>query len=85
MIKQTTDGYLVYCPACKTDHLFDHRWDFNGDLELPTFTPSLVVQIDFSIKNRPDKKCHSFLIDGEWHYLNDCTHEMAGQTVKIKP
>lgn len=27
--------------------------------------------------------CHSFIKDGMIQYLNDCTHEMAGQTVEL--
>ena len=27
--------------------------------------------------------CHSFVIDGKIQYLNDCTHELAGQTVNM--
>lgn len=38
-------GWLVLCPACKTGHKFvAQRWDFNGDLQRPTFTPSMLVQ-----------------------------------------
>ena len=38
--------YFIECPGCKTLHPFHvdpkHkiRWDFNGDLEKPTFSPS---------------------------------------------
>jgi hypothetical protein len=41
--------YFIECPGCKTLHPFHvdpkHkiRWDFNGDLEKPTFSPSLMV------------------------------------------
>lgn len=27
--------------------------------------------------------CHSFVTDGKIQFLNDCTHELAGQTVEI--
>ena len=27
--------------------------------------------------------CHSFVTDGKIQYLNDCTHELAGQTVEM--
>ena len=27
--------------------------------------------------------CHSFVKNGEIQFLNDCTHELAGQTVKL--
>jgi hypothetical protein len=28
--------------------------------------------------------CHSFVRDGKIQYLNDCTHELAGQTVDLE-
>lgn len=27
--------------------------------------------------------CHSFIRDGQWQFLTDCTHALAGQTVDI--
>lgn len=36
-------GYIIMCPGCDQDHLFDvKRWTFNGDLEKPTFSPSML-------------------------------------------
>lgn len=29
------------------------------------------------------KVCHSFVRNGKIEYLNDCTHELAGQTVEL--
>lgn len=28
--------------------------------------------------------CHSFVTNGSIQYLNDCTHELAGQTVELE-
>jgi hypothetical protein len=33
-------GYVVYCPGCKENHFYDSRWNFNGNFDFPTFTPS---------------------------------------------
>ena len=30
-------------------------------------------------------RCHSWVTDGQWHYLADCTHTMAGQVVDMVP
>jgi hypothetical protein len=76
----TVDGvecYVFHCPGCKFGHRFEvgnGRWTFNGDLERPTFTPSLV-----SITNEPI--CHLFMRDGKIEFLSDSKHELAGQTV----
>ena len=29
--------------------------------------------------------CHSFVSDGQWQFLGDCTHALAGQTVPVVP
>ncbi|MCF6221644.1 MAG: hypothetical protein L3J65_11075 [Robiginitomaculum sp.] len=77
-----TDGteYLVSCPGCGCEHWFrtsgaEPNWHFDGNLECPTVTPSLLVQ--------GQHRCHSFITNGKWIYLQDCTHDLAGQTVPI--
>lgn len=73
--------YIFYCPACQCVHPFEvPRWDFNGDLERPTFTPSLRV-----FQREGDTRataCHLFLKDGRIEYCGDCPHAMAGQTIE---
>lgn len=39
-----TTGHMIFCPACGCGHKFDvGRWQFNGDFEKPTFSPSMHV------------------------------------------
>ncbi|XJZ25961.1 DUF6527 family protein [Bacillota bacterium Lsc_1132] len=69
--------YAFYCPGCKENHAYTKdRWEYNGNDEKPTFTPSLLY---------PKKKirCHLFLTEGKIQYLSDCDHELAGQTVEV--
>lgn len=73
-------GWLVECPACGYGHLFDSRWTFNGNVDSPTFTPSMLV----NASGKYGKVCHSFVTDGKIRFLNDCQHELAGQTVELK-
>lgn len=71
--------HLVRCPACGNSHSFDERWTFNGDLEKPTFFPSMLVT---SADDKGNKTvCHSFLTEGVWNYCADSTHKYAGQHV----
>ena len=70
-------GYTIYCQGCKTHHVFDKRWTFNGDFEKPTFSPSMLVN-----KDKPNR-CHSFVRDGKIQFLDDCFHELKGQTVDL--
>lgn len=56
-------------------------WNWNGDLEKPTLHPSIlsfgeVVPEGYS-------RCHSFLTDGVFNFLEDSTHSLAGQSVPL--
>ena len=73
------DGWVIYCPGCKYLHKFRYGWSFNGNTEFPTFSPSLVIRL----VHEKDARCHSFVRDGKIEFLQDCKHELAGQTVKL--
>ena len=78
--------YIFKCAGCKCLHVVNVNkntpvhWGFNGDVNKPTFTPSLLVN-----QSHPESRCHSFIRDGKIQYLNDCYHELKGQTVDIPP
>lgn len=73
--------WVFECPGCNCCHYADDRWTFNGDAESPTFSPSIFVNSDGSNPTVP--RCHSFVRNGKIEFLNDCTHELAGQTVDM--
>lgn len=79
-----TVGWMIECPACKSGHLFDQRWEFNGDVERPTFKGSMLSngRAD-AVVNETAPRCHSYVTDGRIEYLADCSHAMAGQTVDL--
>lgn len=70
-------GWLIDCPGCGMSHLFDNRWNFNGDVDKPTFTPSMLARWP------ENNVCHSFVTDGKIKFLNDCTHDLKGQEVEM--
>jgi hypothetical protein len=84
-----TNGYKhveFFCPGCKCQHAFRIAgskdvgpiWDWNGDLDKATFSPSLLYQ------GGPNStRCHSFVRDGRIQFLDDCSHELKGQTVDV--
>ena len=83
-------GELVECPACGYGHLFrtvPHEnlpvWTFNGDRDKPTFSPSMLVNSRTHVTNPDAILCHSFVRDGKFEFLSDCSHAMAGKTVEI--
>lgn len=73
--------YLLWCPACDDIVMIDDSWGWNGDAEAPTFTPSLLTEVKFTDGRR--YVCHSFVTDGVWNYLGDCTHDKAGESVPV--
>jgi len=73
-------GWIFHCPGCNEPHWFeDDRWQFNGDMERPTFSPSLLM----GSKGMAGPRCHLFVREGKIQFLGDCEHEMAGQTVDM--
>ena len=104
ILRDTTDnGLMFWCPGCNEAHRIQHgagggpRWGWNGDIEKPTFTPSILVQ---GVKRMTDTEhasymrgeglppaipftCHSFVADGNIQFLGDCSHALAGQTVPL--
>lgn len=81
---------MIFCPACKCGHGFrvgrvgGPSWTFNGNMEKPTFAPSLLCTWKSGDPPIPHV-CHSYVRDGQIQFLNDCTHAMAGQTVALEP
>lgn len=92
-------GIFVWCPGCEYTsddgrkvgglHLLPisgntkkrPTWKWNGDLVRVTLSPSIITKI-----NRKKRfVCHSFLQDGYWWFLGDCTHSLARQTVPMLP
>ena len=71
--------YTFYCPGCKGTHSFDSSWTFNDNYDKPTVTPSILVD-----KNRPERRCHSFITDGNIKFLGDCFHEFKNTTVRLE-
>lgn len=98
-----TQVLIFKCPGCVENHKATVagdgvKWEWNGSLELPTISPSLLVQgVQWSAEEHPEFHraahpsvpaggavvCHSFVNDGYIQYLDDCTHMLKGQTVEI--
>lgn len=81
-------GYMFWRPACKERHSFRTAkyeldpverpmWSFDGNMESPTFAPSL--------RYLTGTRCHLFVKAGTIEYCTDCPHEFAGKTVPMVP
>lgn len=89
------------CPGCDNAHTINTNvWAWNGNLDRPTFTPSVLVRgnqwpkDEYPEYHKPahaqvapgdDTVCHSFVTDGRIEFLCDCTHALGGQTVDLPP
>lgn len=96
-----TDDYGIvrlwfWCPGCDEPHApvvatplhpngSEPVWTWNGDLENPTISPSVLVRYGRLSGQEPVRVCHLFLKEGKLEFLSDCTHELAGQTVELPP
>jgi hypothetical protein len=80
-----------------TDRPHFPAWEFDGNYEAPTFAPSILVRGGRRLTDDeadrimagekleiPKRVCHSFVRAGHIQFLGDCTHELAGQTVKLE-
>lgn len=99
ILRDAIDGngvkYLHFrCPGCNGVHGVSvtggHAWGWNGDVDKPTFTPSVLVTYPANPNAseefkewRTERRCHSFVTDGRIQFLSDCTHALAGQTVDL--
>lgn len=86
-----------YCEGCQQEHQVSSLWQFNGDHNRPTLSPSIMVKGVLPVTDKEAERimkgerfqpkefsCHSFIKDGQIEYLDDCTHHLAGQTIKLK-
>lgn len=87
-VSDQSNTLIVKCPGCGGFHQIwigdgsGPRWQFNGDFDHPTFSPSLLVRAHDD-EDGEDYICHSFIRDGHWEFLSDCTHSLAGQRVPM--
>lgn len=74
--------YKIYCEGCRHHHFINTQernsnnaiWKFNGDLNRPTFIPSIHIKVEgVSI-------CHFTITDGIIKYENDCEHDLREST-----
>lgn len=81
--------YLFFCPACEHGHVYtikcDYegpKWNFNGDMNNPTFSPSLLNWIP-GPNGEKKEVCHLFVKNGKIEFCPDSYHEFAGKIVPL--
>ena len=59
-------------------------WTFNGDMDNPTFGPSLLIyEGRFEDGELSHPRCHLFVRNGKIQYCPDCGHDLKGKTVDM--
>jgi len=83
-------GYVVIkCRACGQHLIPVPRWNFNDDLESPTFTPS--INETCNDPGHPSyqpqaqsSRCHFVITSGQIAYQGDCSHDLKGHTLPLE-
>lgn len=90
------DALAFVCPGCEAmkdggsglhllpvnDSEKTPAWSWDGNLERPTVSPSILTRYSRD-EGKSHDICHSFLRDGVFEFLNDCTHPLAGKKVEM--
>lgn len=82
--------YTHWCPACNEPHDYavetpfwnGARWSWDGNVEAPSFQPSMSIKIG-PFPDGHIERCHYYLTAGKLIYTGDCTHSLKGQTVPL--
>lgn len=54
-------------------------WGFNGNLDKPTFDPSVRHYIVNPETKEETTICHYHIVEGKMNYCNDCKHHLNGK------
>lgn len=79
-IERSTGSGLHGLPIRGTPGAGETSWNWNGDLELVTLDPSILTRYPYGDS---ELVCHSYVRNGQWQFLTDCSHALAGQTVDM--
>jgi hypothetical protein len=91
--------FAHWCPGCGQMHGVPVSWNFDGNYDAPTVSPSVRITGKQTLKdekgewtgewvrdasgNAVDMCCHYILTAGQLNFCGDCTHALAGQTVPL--
>jgi len=79
-LRRGESAYFHWCPGCNEMHPLPDGWQFDGNLEKPTFSPSF--KHDGWVGGKIGV-CHYLLIKGKLHFQNDCTHDLNSKVVEL--
>ena len=56
-LRKTTDGYSYWCQGCEEMHHITTGWQFDGNVNAPTFSPSVLVRIGHYVQGWQGPDC----------------------------
>lgn len=98
VLRRAAGGYMHWCPGCEETHVLPDSWQFDGNFEVPTFSPSfkhqcmqrVFVDGEWTGEWKRDAAgatipaiCHYVLTLGVLNFQPDCTHALAGKSVPL--
>jgi hypothetical protein len=84
--------YYFFCPGCGHAHPYRvPRWKFDGNVNEPTFTPSLRL-FHYAMEKggkiieprREVTDCHVNITNGKLFFHGDCAHKLRGQVDMVE-
>jgi hypothetical protein len=101
VLRKAETGHSHWCPGCGEMHHIPDSWRFDGNVEAPTFSPSVKITGKKIVKDAQgkwtgewvrdaagktiDDCCHYILTAGQLNFCADSTHDLAGKTVPLPP
>lgn len=98
-LRRTERGYSHWCPGCREMHVIFDSWQFDGNVDLPTFSPSVKITGKKTVRNdrgertgewvrdangnAVDDCCHYFVRAGVIEFCSDSLHALAGKSVPL--
>lgn len=90
-LRKIAGGYAHWCPGCEEMHQIavetpqpnGARWTFDGNLDAPSFSPSVNISWGWPDQPQGQGRCHYFIRSGEIQFCGDSTHALAGQTTPL--
>ena len=97
-LRRATNGFTHWCPGCEEPHIVPDGWEFDGNLERPTFKPSVKITgkrkivvdgkwtgewVRDAAGDAVDFCCHYVLTAGVLAFCGDSTHGLANQNVEL--
>jgi len=92
-LRRNQFGFEFNCPACAgAIHIFHTTvplptgdvWTWDGDIDAPTFSPSLRVIYKSARENVVSGVCHLFVRAGVLSFCGDSTHGLAGKELPVR-